>query len=82
MNYKDLLAEFKQIKQELDIVKQELDCVKKENVFLKERLAIYKNHKNSRNSFIPPTQDPNRPKSNQSLRKTSGKTRWAKRQKR
>ncbi len=40
---------------------------------LKERLKQYENPKNCRNSSIPPSQDENRPKKNQSLRKRSGK---------
>ena len=46
----------------------------RENAVLKERLSKYENPKNSRNSSIPPSQDHNRPKPNQSLRKSSGKT--------
>ena len=46
----------------------------RENALLKERLSKYENPKNSRNSSIPPSQDQNRPKPNQSLRKSSGKT--------
>jgi transposase len=41
---------------------------------LEAELAIYKNKKNSNNSHIPPSQDQNRIKKNQSLRKKSGKT--------
>ena len=35
---------------------------------LEAELAVYKNKKNSKNSHIPPSQDPHRPKKNQSLR--------------
>jgi regulator of replication initiation timing len=45
----------------------------KENDSLKLELAGYKNKKNSGNSHIPPSQDQNRPKKNQSLRTKSGK---------
>ena len=44
-----------------------------ENDSLKLELAGYKNKKNSGNSHIPPSQDQNRPKKNQSLRTKSGK---------
>jgi transposase len=37
-------------------------------VKLKERISVLENKKNSNNSHIPPTQDQNRPKKNQSLR--------------
>jgi transposase len=40
---------------------------------LEAELAIYKNKKNSNNSHIPPSQDQNRPKKNQSLREKTGK---------
>lgn len=36
-------------------------------------LAIYKNKKNSNNSHVPPSQDQNRPKKNQSLREKTGR---------
>ncbi len=51
----------------------ELEGLAEENEILRERLAKYENPKNSRNSSIPPSQDRNRPKKNQSLRKSSGK---------
>ena len=37
-------------------------------------MAKYENPKNSRNSSLPPSKDENRPKPNQSLRKSSGKS--------
>ena len=40
---------------------------------LEAELAIYKNKKNSNNSHIPPSQDQNRPRKNQSLREKTGK---------
>ncbi len=73
MNFKDLLVQFEQLKKELQLVNQELESVKKDNTFLRERLAFYENPKNSCNSSIPPSKDENRPKPNQSLRKSSGK---------
>jgi transposase-like protein len=51
----------------------ELEVFEKENIILRERLSRYENPKNSRNSSIAPSQDENRPKKNQSLRKSSGK---------
>lgn len=61
------------LKQVKDLVKQNQKLTK-ETTVLKERLSKYENPKNSRNSSIPPSQDQNRPKPNQSLRKSSGKT--------
>lgn len=40
---------------------------------LEAELAVYKNKKDSNNSHIPPSQDQNRPKKNQSLRSKTGK---------
>ena len=48
-------------------------ALEEENKILKERLSKYSTQKNSRNSSIPPSQDQNRPKRNQSLRKSTGK---------
>lgn len=48
--------------------------LKKEDAFLKECLAKYGNPKDSRNCCTPPSKDENRPKANQSLRKSSGKS--------
>ena len=42
-------------------------------VSLEAEVAISKNKKNSNNSHVPPSQDQNRPKRNQSLRMKSGK---------
>tara|TARA_R110000796_G_scaffold43619_3_gene107107 strand:- start:459 stop:749 length:291 start_codon:yes stop_codon:yes gene_type:complete len=50
-----------------------LEVFEKENIILRERLSKYENPKNSRNSSIPPSKDENRPKKNQSLRKSTGK---------
>lgn len=40
----------------------ELEVFEKENIILRERLSRYENPKNSRNSFIPPSKDENRPR--------------------
>lgn len=58
----------------LEALEKKVDYLEKENAFLKERLAKYENPKNSRNSSLPPSKDENRPKTNQSLRKSSGKS--------
>lgn len=58
----------------LEALEIKVDSLEKENAFLKERLAKYENPKNSRNSSLPPSKDENRPKANQSLRKSSGKS--------
>ena len=49
-------------------LKSEVVLLKQENSKLKEELSIYKNHKNSNNSHIPPSQDPHRTIKNKSLR--------------
>ncbi|VAW18303.1 hypothetical protein MNBD_BACTEROID03-2213, partial [hydrothermal vent metagenome] len=46
-----------------------LEKLERENIILRERLSKYETSKNSRNSSIAPSQDENRPKKNQSLRK-------------
>ena len=58
----------------LETLEKRIATLEKENFFLKERLAKYENPKNSRNSSIPPSRDENRPKTNQSLRRSSGKS--------
>lgn len=75
-NNLDIAIEIDELKQrekqgqsELKKLKRENQSLKRENTKLQDK--IYR--KNSRNSSIPPTQDPNRPKTNQSLRIKSGK---------
>ena len=58
----------------LESLEKKVADLENENAFLKERLAKYENPKNSRNSSLPPSKDENRPKPNQSLRKSSGKS--------
>lgn len=58
----------------LEALEKKVESLEKENAFLKERLAKYENPKNSRNSSLPPSKDENRPKANQSLRKSSDKS--------
>ena len=55
------------------LLKKSNQNLTKENISLKERLSYFENPKNSRNSSIPPSKDENRPRPNQSLRKSSGK---------
>jgi transposase len=57
----------------LNALEKEVVLLRKENAKLKELLSSYENPKNSRNSSIPPSKDENRPKKNQSLRKSTGK---------
>lgn len=52
---------------------RELEGIERENIELRARLSKYENPKNSRNSSIPPSQDENRPKKNQSLRETTNR---------
>lgn len=56
----------------LELLKKVEDLTK-EVADLRERLSKYENPKNSDNSSMPPSSDANRPKKNQSLRKSSGK---------
>ena len=57
----------------LEDLEKEVSHLRAENSELRERLAKYENPKNSRNSSIPPSMDVNRPKKNQSLRKSTGR---------
>jgi len=50
-----------------------IEDLKNEIILLKNRLSKYETPKTSRNSSIPPSKDENRPKTNQSLRESSGK---------
>lgn len=52
---------------------QTIDRLEAKVAALEAELAVYKNKKNSNNSHIPPSQDQNRPKTNQSLRVPTGK---------
>lgn len=47
---------------------QTIDRLEAKVASLEAELAVYKNKKNSNNSHIPPSQDQNRPKKNQTLR--------------
>ncbi len=63
-----LLQEFRDFKKETAKI---ISGLRKENQELKDKLAKYENPKNSNNSSIPPSQDPNRV--TMTLRKKSGK---------
>lgn len=65
--------EFQKILDRLQALELEVLALRKENIQLRERLSFFENPKNSRNSSIPPSKDENRPRPNQSLRKSSGK---------
>ena len=54
-------------------LEEQVSYLKKENQKLKDLLEKYKTPKTSRNSSLAPSQDENRPKTNQSLRESSGK---------
>jgi len=69
-----LLLKIKALEDRLALVEQENALLKKENTMLSEKLSKYKVSKNSRNSSLPPSKDQNRPKSNQSLRKATAKS--------
>jgi len=57
----------------LALLEKEVIILRARNKELDYRLSTYETPKNSRNSSIAPSQDENRPKKNQSLRKSSGK---------
>jgi len=65
--------ELQKILDRLQALELEVIALRKENIQLRERLLFFENPKNSRNSSIPPSKDENRPRPNQSLRKSSGK---------
>lgn len=54
-------------------LQKEVAELRKENSILKARIHELEHPKNSNNSSIPPSQDENRPRKNQSLREKSGK---------
>lgn len=58
--------------EQLEVFEQDNKQLRKENAGLKNRLAKYEHPKNSNNSSVPPSQDENRPKRNQSLREKTG----------
>jgi len=55
------------------ILEKRIVELERENSILRKHLLKYEKPKNSRNSSIPPSQDENRPKKNQSLRQKSDK---------
>jgi transposase len=57
----------------IEDLKKEVSLLKKENKQLKKLLSKGEVPKTSRNSSVAPSKDENRPKPNQSLRKSSGK---------
>lgn len=57
----------------LEVLEKENGSLRLRVSELEERLAQYQGPKNSRNSSIPPSKDENRPKKNQSLRRSSGR---------
>jgi len=59
--------------QQLEVFEQENKKLRKENTLLKQRLSKYEHPKNSHNSSIPPSQDENRARRNQSLREKTGR---------
>lgn len=62
-----------QLEHRITVLEADNLLLRRENAALRERLSKYENPKNSRNSSIPPSKDENRPKKNQSLRRSSGK---------
>ena len=72
------MREIEIITQLLDQLQQqseEIALLKKQISVLEEKLSSYAHPKNSRNSSIPPCQDPFRGKRTMSLREKSGKKR-------
>ena len=74
LKIEEIIRRLKALEKEVVSLEKEVLSLKKENAFLRERLVKYENPKNSRNSSMPPSKDENRPKPNQSLRKSSGKS--------
>lgn len=60
--------------QQLEVLEKENKELRKEVIYLRNRLSKYEHPKNSNNSSIPPSQDENRPKRNQSLREKTGRS--------
>jgi hypothetical protein len=52
---------------------QKIDFLEKRVAYLEEKLSRYEHPKNSSNSSVPPSQDPNQAKKTTSLRETGGK---------
>lgn len=70
----ELLQKVEYLTQRLQRVESEIILLRNENFQLKQRIAHYEQpKKNSDNSSVPPSQDINRPKRNQSLREPTGK---------
>jgi len=72
----DLEQKINELFSKIDSLNKEVSELKKRNRYLEnkiEKLEKKKPKKNSSNSSIPPSQDPNRIKPNQSLRKKTGK---------
>jgi transposase len=67
-----LLDDFQRLENRIVSLEKDNFLLKKENEILQGRLSHYENPKNSRNSSVPPSKDENRPKKNQSLRKSTG----------
>ncbi len=57
----------------IDVLESKIESLNEQNIVLQIEITELKNKKNSNNSHIPPSQDQNRPKTNQSLRVSSGK---------
>ena len=66
-------VKYDELLDKIDFLLGRIDELVAENKSLRKRLDKYEGKKNSNNSSMPPSQDPNRPKPNQSLRKASGK---------
>ena len=66
-----LIAIIERLEKRLNKLEHEILSLKRENVLLKNKLSKYENPKNSNNSSVPPSQDPNR--KTKSLRKKSHK---------
>lgn len=69
----ELVMKTSELMRLIEVQAEEITVLGKENSDLRERLAKFENPKNSRNSSIPPSRDENRPRKNQSLRKSTGK---------
>jgi len=71
MSYIEIAKLIADFEKRISVLETTVVSLKRENADLKERLAKYENPKNSGNSSVPPSQDPNR--KTKSLRKKSNK---------
>lgn len=70
---RQVLQQLEVLTKRVDLLEKRNSQLEKENIQLRKKLSKHETPKHSGNSSIPPSQDENRCKPNQSLRKSSGK---------